>query len=446
MKTSMFAKTFVTTTAMLLGIILMAYLLAYLLLPQFYESRLTRLTHSKFQANLTALEESGDTQDEIQILLNAFSNADIRLMGEQGLLFQRTSLGISIMGDVGDFRQEVSANHLEFTFEYSAQNERRILTLSLPLDAIDDARQVMRDMYPLAILLSAGFGTALSYLFSRWVIVPIKTLKAATLSMGKFEQNHPLTLNRHDELGQLGTSINELYGTLRQTIESLESEIKKQVTAENKKLEFLQTVSHEMKAPLVSASALVAGMVHDIPPFDMDKDQHLLTLKRLLDQSIQLTKESLKLSESHKAPPETIRLSELIQDMSHLYGIIFTSKQLAYEENIPDDVVLTLKADLLRKVLSNLYANAAAYTSRGGTIRVSYDSGTLSIANTCEPLPKEQRDKIFAPLMSYQSDVHSTGLGLFIVKQFLLQLQMDYQFEPLDDGSGMVFRIFLEEK
>lgn len=300
--------------------------------------------------------------------------------------------------------------------------------------------------YFIAIAICIIFSFGVSLYSSKLITQPMKEIHAATSRMIDLEPDVEIPIDRDDEIGEVVKNVNHLYKQLRQTIHSLEAEIKKYSDLENQKIEFLQTVSHEMKAPLVTASALTNGMIHQIPPYDENNEEHLKELKFFLDTAIQLTKESLNLSEKYKKKEATYNLLNLVEEVTGLYGVILISKQLRYSQNIPDDVLIVTKGDILQKVLSNLFSNATTHSSRGGRIEISYEAPMLSISNTCVPLSDEKVEEIFKPLTTESMSEHSTGLGLFIVKQLLLQLGINYSFTTTEDHNGMVFKLDFSKK
>lgn len=248
-----------------------------------------------------------------------------------------------------------------------------------------------------------------------------------------------------DEIGLLSNDISQLYHQLHGTIITLEQEVSRYSDAENKKIEFLQSVAHEMKTPLASANALLEGIIYEVSPYHEDQKKYLEECREFLQKTIQLTKESLNLSEQYKKPESVYNLAEIIKETSNLYGVIFMVKQLSYREDVPGNISILTKKHLLSKVLSNLFSNASSYTKPGGYVEVTYCEGILTIFNTCEPLQAAQVNEIFKPLMTQNTAEHATGLGLFIVKQLLRQLKIDFEFVPSTDGTGMAFRLWLLE-
>ena len=277
---------------------------------------------------------------------------------------------------------------------------------------------------------------------------PIRKIRKATLEMTKLSPDISITVSSQDEIGQLSRDINILYQELKGTIDTLKTEIDKYTNSENKKIDFLRTVSHELKNPLASANALIEGIIYDVPPYNQNQKQYLLECKTFLEKAIELTKESLNLSRyEYKEEKCEKDLKDVVADVACDYKVIIKSKQIEYSENIPNSIKIVTKINLFSKVLANIFSNAANYTNRYGKIEVfietNNDSNKLIIANTCTPLTEDELSKLFIPFNNNYDNDNSNGLGLYIVKQLLLILHMRYEFVPTKLGDGMKFVIYL---
>ena len=474
---SFFAKTFTLIFVMIIGVTLVSYLLIYLLLPSFYINRQQEKILTQFNEKLPYLQQVSNIVEESLILnqlltsrsipftlLDEQGNTIINMQHYSGIMLQENSVtddvgismtettddvGISMTETTNDVSLVFNALYdytlLELNYSISRVGNR-IVRVNIPVQPLEDAILAIMDTYPIVISISIICSLLISLIFSKWVVTPMKKIRLATSQMTNLEPNVEILVDRNDEIGEVVSDINLLYQQLHKTIGSLESQITKYSDVENKKIEFLQTVSHEMKAPLVTASALIEGIIHKIPPYHENKADHLKELKKFLDKTIQLTKESLNLSEKYKEDESTHNLLELVEDISNLYGIILTSKQLKYSQAIPAEILITTKANIFQKVLSNLFSNATNHTDKNGQIKVTFHDNILSISNNCTPLNTSDVQKIFKPLTTQSANKHSTGLGLFIVQQLLLQLQIKHSFTPTPDNDGMVFKIHFPDE
>lgn len=494
-KFNIFWKTFIMITAMLMGVTFVVLMLIYMLLPGFYQNHKITTYNELVNNRLIELENTQDLVDEITILNDIFqdSNTPFRVHDDEGAilhqieLFNQVNIRQSVEFEEIDVQYDILVQHepaiwyseiseisnevhfievgsasilsgfsvrafdfedtfLNLNFDYTTSlGHNRTLTVSVPLTALADSQIVIMSMYPFAVLLSVLFALITAFIFSRWIANPIKKIQAATSRMRKLEPNIAIMTKSQDEIGILSHDISQLYEQLRSTIVTLEQEISRYSDAENKKIEFLQSVSHEMKTPLASANALLEGIIYEVSPYHDKPKQYLEECRGFLQKTIQLTKESLNLSEQYKKTEAVYNLADIVKETSNLYGVIFMVKQLSYHEDIPENINILTKKNLLLKVLSNLFSNAANYTSDGGQVRISFNNDILTIFNSCTPLSQEQIEEIFKPLMMQNTAKDATGLGLFIVKQLLRQLKIKFTFTPSESGDGMEFKLWISK-
>ncbi|MEG2959377.1 MAG: HAMP domain-containing sensor histidine kinase, partial [Oscillospiraceae bacterium] len=105
----------------------------------------------------------------------------------------------------------------------------------------------------------------------------------------------------------------------------------------------------------------------------------------------------------------------------------------------------TLPTVQFSKALSNVLGNAVAYTPAGGRVAVSCDGQTLTVFNSCTPIPEENLAHIFEafyrPDWSRNRQDGGNGLGLYITAGILEKLGYAYSFVPAENGAGMIFSL-----
>lgn len=464
-KLNIFWKTFISITFILLAITVIAYTLLYALLPHFYKE----YKHDQFEEYASQLIENletADVSDEYNILTDFaneyFVSIVVREQDKNGkIVYNLTQTSsVAVKDEIIDngkeeieWNEQIDShtdknNNLSLNFNYNIKNQLRFLEIDVTLQPLDEAKDVIINIYPIAVLVCIIFSLAFSYIFSYMFVRPIRKIRKATLEMTNLSPDISITVSSHDEIGQLSRDINMLYQELKGTIDTLKIEIDKYTNSENKKIDFLRTVSHELKNPLASANALIEGIIYDVPPYNQNQKQYLLECKTFLEKAIELTKESLNLSRYEYKEEECEKnLKDVVTAVAGDYKVIIKSKQIEYSENIPDSIKIVTKVNLFSKVLANIFSNAANYTNRYGKIEVfietNNDSNKLIIANTCTPLTEDELSKLFIPFNNNYDNDNSNGLGLYIVKQLLLILHMRYEFVPTKLGDGMKFVIYL---
>jgi len=466
LKLNMFWKTFISITFILLAITVIAYVLLYCLLPYYYKEYKTNQFENYANQLIENLETS-DISEEYKILTNFANEYYVSIIVREkdidgNIIYDLTQTSsIAIEEEIiGSGNEELEWNEqaniqtnnsdsLNLIYKYNIKSQLRYLEIDVPLQPLNEAKDVIINIYPIAVLVCIILSLAFSCVFSYMYVRPIKKIRSATLEMTKLSPDVSIGVSSHDEIGELSHDINMLYQELKGTIDTLKIEIDKYTNSENKKLDFLRTVSHELKNPLASANALIEGIIYDVPPYNQNQKQYLMECKNFLEKAIDLTKESLNLSRYEYKEDECEKnLKDIVADVVRDYKVIIKSKQIIYSENISDNIKIITKINLFSKVLANIFSNAANYTDRYGKIETftetDCDTIKLIITNTCKPLTSDELSRLFVPFNNLNNKSNnSNGLGLYIVKQLLLILHMRYEFVPTDGGNGMKFIIHL---
>jgi len=463
----LFWKILKVSVAMLLSMVTVVSLLIYLLMPPFYRSLQRNHIEGVLIEHESLLTETDSVRAEIQMMLDILSRSHAGFSifdADMNLVFEHQPIDINmnvdlLLGNL-DFLSEGSEFELRqiervqenqatqptiVYFNYETLEGHRTVQIRIPTQPLDDARDVILRVFPIASGVALIFALLISMIFSRWVVIPIKNIQKITTSMANFDSRELIPITSHDEIGELSNGINYLFEQLKMSISILEKEIKYVRDSENRKIDFLQTVSHEMKTPLASANSLIEGLRYKIPPYRDNPDYYLEECQTFLTKAITLTKESLKLAELGREEAEIFNLKSIFEQCISSYNVILLSKQISLSNEIPEDLILETNLNLFEKVLSNLYSNAIYHNNEIGMIQIRYDNGHLTIFNTCTPLEDEAINHLFEPLTMASQVDFSTGIGLYIVKQLLGQLKIPFQFTPDRDKAGMCFILELNQ-
>ena len=149
--------------------------------------------------------------------------------------------------------------------------------------------------------------------------------------------------------------------------------------------------------------------------------------------------------------PEHYDVTAQICECAVQFEELWEKKNIDFEADLEDRVMLEADAGLLELVWTNLLSNALKFTPEGGTIRLSQSSDetnvTVCVSDTGCGMTPETMKHIFDKF--YQGDTsHATegnGLGLPLVQR-ILQLSdgtISVQSKP---GEGSTFTVVLPKK
>jgi len=224
------------------------------------------------------------------------------------------------------------------------------------------------------------------------------------------------------------------------------------------KTEFLGIAAHDLKNPLT----VIHGDASRIAGTQLDPTRTSKAARRISGSARQMLNivsdlldttaiESGKLS-LERQPTDLKKLIESIVERNREAA---TDRGLRIEMHLPQtQVEATVDAEKVARIADNLLSNAVRYSQRGGRIEVHLKSRangsgcvvSLAVQDQGPGLTAEQRGRLFERFERLESGrehaTPSTGLGLFIVKQFveLHGGQVKVESEP---GQGSTFSVEL---
>ena len=249
---------------------------------------------------------------------------------------------------------------------------------------------------------------------------------------------------RYNEKGQVIGSIGiHLDITEQYELSEQKEQLLKDLESSNEGLqEYAHIVSHDLKSPLRSISALASWLEEDFG--DKLGPAGLSQLNLMQDKIAsmdQLITGILRYSSigSEKARFEICPTLELIQQLK---ATIYWPEQIALRFN---GTMPSIKADKtqLQQLFQNLLSNAISHMDKPkGQIEIGYnDLGDLhefSVKDNGIGIPKAYQEKIFEIFETLESGKGSSGIGLSIVKK-IVQLHGGTIWVKSEYGAGSTF-------
>jgi two-component system, OmpR family, phosphate regulon sensor histidine kinase PhoR len=211
--------------------------------------------------------------------------------------------------------------------------------------------------------------------------------------------------------------------------------------------DFVANVSHELKTPLTSISGYAETLLTDVP--DADTTRRFLgtildnarRMQRLVDDLLDLA----RIEAGRWQPePEPVDVRDTAQEMWAELAERAAARGVQFEVDIaPGAGTVTMDADALRQVLTNLLDNSLRYTPRGGRIvcrsRLEDSGVAISVADNGSGIAHEHLPRIFERFYradpSRSREEGGTGLGLAIVKH-LVEAHAGRVYAESERGAG----------
>jgi PAS domain S-box-containing protein len=249
---------------------------------------------------------------------------------------------------------------------------------------------------------------------------------------------------RYNEKGQVIGSIGiHLDITEQYELSEQKEQLLKDLESSNEGLqEYAHIVSHDLKSPLRSISALVSWLEEDfgdkLGPAGLSQLNLMQDKIASMDQLITVILRYSSIG-SEKARFEICPTLKLVQQLK---ATIYWPEQIALRFN---GTMPSIKADKtqLQQLFQNLLSNAIAYMDKPkGQIEIGYnDLGDLhefSVKDNGIGIPKAYQEKIFEIFETLESGKGSSGIGLSIVKK-IVQLHGGTIWVKSEYGAGATF-------
>ena len=435
-KIKLFPKIFLYTFAIMSFLIIISHLLIYFIFP------ITYLENRKDSIKNTAdiLAESIDGLDKsfINKYLELFSkNNEVKVFIKNGAIDNEVNLENKI--DI-NLDSENNSVIIEERSVKTREDENLVLYFVSSQDMKREAKNISLSFLPYTLIVSFIFSIAISYFYTKIIVSPIVEITKVTNNMMKLEKDALLKVKSYDEIGSLKNQINTLYIKLLGVIDDLDKKNKEIIELEKMKVEFLRSTSHELKTPLASLRIILENMKYNVGKYK-DRDKYLSVSIETIDKLTKMTVEILKISsfQELKDDKELLNINQEVKTILEDYMVLSNNKNIEIN-NFLDEEEIYMSKLALRKVLANLVSNAVKYSYANGKINIGVKNNYFFIENSCEPLNEKQIKESF-DLFSGVEDKSSNGLGLFIVKNILLNYGINYKFEKSDIGMIFYFKL-----
>lgn len=308
----------------------------------------------------------------------------------------------------------------------------------------------------------AGLGIGLIALIAAWMLsgVIIRPLERVTEAMKRFGQGELAVrapVERHDELGELAQTFNQMAEAIVKMRRELEQ-------ASRAKSEFITLMGHELRTPLGVLQGYLELLLEGVSDPLTDEQRSYLQsalrasehLQALLTNVLHYAKLELGVERLH---PEDVDVAQLARETAEALQHLAREKLLHIELDLePATICAHVDRTKLRQILINLLQNAIRHTPAGGRIWVGVrgenaDGVRLWVRDSGPGIPAEDQQKIFEPFVRLddRSSEESAkakeglGLGLAVVKRYA-ELHGGRAWVESTPGRGSTFYVLLPHR
>lgn len=221
------------------------------------------------------------------------------------------------------------------------------------------------------------------------------------------------------------------------------------------KEEFISTLSHEIRTPLTSIKGFSKTMLDNWENLnDEQKRKFIEIISQQSQRLINLVENVLNVSKidsgKNDAVLKKVDLKTALENALNLVKINY--KDFEFKINCAKNVEQVFAdTQKLQQVLINLLDNAIKYSKNSKNIEININSdknfGSISIINFGIPIEKEYFNKIFDKFFRISnyltSQTQGSGLGLYITKTLIEQMNGKIEVKSEEDKKSTEFTISL---
>ncbi len=217
------------------------------------------------------------------------------------------------------------------------------------------------------------------------------------------------------------------------------------------KTDFFSNVSHEIKTPI----AVVQNSAEMLKNTKLSLEEQQMYVDTIIQSSKKLSSLITNILKLNKLEKQNIQpvmeeynLCEQLCQCSLQFENVWEEKEITFDAELEDRVMINADESLLELVWTNLLSNAMKFTERGGAVRLTQTTAeeevVVSVSDTGCGMSKDTMKHIFDKF--YQGDTsHSTsgnGLGLALALRIVRMLDGTIQVES-EQGKGSTFTVRL---
>jgi two-component system, OmpR family, sensor histidine kinase CssS len=254
-------------------------------------------------------------------------------------------------------------------------------------------------------LIIVFFSLMVAKLISNNLSKPLKSLELYTERIARKEWSAPLELDRTDEIGRLGWSMNQMQKSLQ--------------NADEEERAFLQSISHDLKTPVMVIKSYAEAIMDGVYIENLEETAKIISnesskLEHKIKQLLYFN--SLNYIMEFEESTQAVRLDLLVQDLYDRFKLVRSG--IRWELNL-EETIFKCNPERTTIALENIVDNQLRYaeTKIAITIKELQNRLVIEIYNDGPHINAENIRKIFDKF--YKDKKGHFGLGLAISQRII---------------------------
>ena len=294
-------------------------------------------------------------------------------------------------------------------------------------------------------LYIVSFTLIFSRILAKKVNRPLQLLTDAAKKIKEKNLDFEINYHSENELGSLCTAFSEMKDELRKSL-SVQWEM------EQERVEMIESLAHDLKSPLSIIMGYTDSLIDSNRNDNGKLYRYLSVIKKNAEKSTALVQQMQYTTDLEKSNVqlnlESVNLYEFLNQKVHDYELEASKKHIEFLLKIERDVPINVEIDKERimRILDNIISNSLQYTPNNGTISITVTAEKNMIFykicdSGCGFSSKDLKkafDKFYRGDEARQTKGGHSGLGLYIVKKLLGQINGSIQIENTELGGACV--------
>ena len=293
-------------------------------------------------------------------------------------------------------------------------SDGRVVVVGVSFDDQREALATLASQLALAVPIAVALAGGVGWLVAGAALRPVDRMRRESEAISGSDPGRRLAVPRtHDELADLGGSLNRMLARLEAAIE--------------RERRFVADASHELRTPLANLKAEL-----DLAQRRARTPAELLdALRSATEETDRLTRLAedllvLASADGGRLPirPEATDVAVLVNETVEGFAGRAASLGVALESVVEDGLWATLDGMRIRQAVGDLIDNALRHAGRDGTVKVDatrHDGAlAISVVDTGDGFPPAFLQHAFEPFARADAarsrDAGGVGLGLAIVR------------------------------
>ncbi|MCB2188778.1 MAG: PAS domain-containing sensor histidine kinase [Deltaproteobacteria bacterium] len=253
------------------------------------------------------------------------------------------------------------------------------------------------------------------------------------------------------------TVRNILHGELLRKSLALEKALEEIKSVDRLKDQFLTTLSHELKTPLVSLKGFLQMLLQGRATPEEAQSYLEVCWRNLgkLEKQINNLLDLARLSQAKEQYAMTpVDLVQLLRMEAQNFRPLAQEHRVTIEALLPaeKEVLVLGNPDKLVQLVDNLLQNAVKYNVEGGTVKLALSrqdgKAVLEVTDSGIGMARENMARIFNRFyranLSGTGRIEGLGIGLSLVQEIVILHEGDIKVES-EPGKGTVFRVVFKD-